>query len=142
MALQLIGEIELAGATFSVRWIPQRRRDEIIEQAKTRLPGSLATETDPRKYADLIAAESITRWTGLTPLGALELGYEDFEALPVDANGEVPFNVETAKKLYRECLYADFAARIDEVSRNLAREVAREKKRVAASSATSPAPSA
>lgn len=140
MSLQLIGELELAGATFRVRWVPQRRRDEIIEQAKVRAPGSLATETDPRKYADLIAAEEIIGWSGLTPLGALELGYEDFESLEVDAAGEVPFNVPTAQKLYRECLYADFASRIDEVSRNLAREVAREKKRAAASSATSSAP--
>ncbi len=120
-------ELQLGTVKFTVRHVSQRRRNEIAKQAQTR-----GGETDWDKHANLMARDTIAGWTDLTPFDALGWGFDDYEKLPVDADGRVPFTEDTASLLYRECLISQFRNHLDECSLSIAREVAQAKKRLAA----------
>lgn len=119
-------ELTLDGVPLRVRFVAQRRLNEI---------GRLLTRTgepDFDKQAELLAKERIAGWEKLTPLDALGWGFEDYETLPTDADGYVPFTEANAVTLYRGCLFGAFRHHIDTCSLNIAREVAQAKKRAAA----------
>lgn len=119
--------LTLGTVTISVRFVSQRRRNEI---------GRLATqrtgEMDFDRYADLFARDAIGGWSEFRPLDALGFGYEDFETLPIGEDGCVPFSPETASLLYRECLVGAFRNQIDATCNAIASEVAHAKKKAAA----------
>lgn len=130
----------LPGPTFYIRYVSPRRRDEIVRLSQVRKPGDVFDTTDPDKFSALWAKELFDGWESLTPLDALELGYPDWESLKTDEQGCVLFNEKTALELYRGCDRVAFRNVLEERSMAIASEVARAKKREAASSATSPAP--
>lgn len=127
MATPLVAELQLGTATIIVRHVPQRRRNEISRDSLTR-----TGETDWEKQSALMAKEVIGGWEDLTPLDALSWGYDDYESLPTDDNGKVPYTEATAVKLYADCLISQFRNPIDDCSLTIAREVAQAKKRAAA----------
>lgn len=120
-------ELTIGAAKFNLRFVSQRRRNELSNKATPR-----GGEFNHDTFSDLYAREAITGWSNLTPVDCLGFGYEDFEALPVDEHGCVPFSPDTASLLYRECLMASFRNPVDAAVNAIAAEVAQAKKRLAA----------
>lgn len=96
-----LGGSKEAPIEVDVRYIGPARRREIREACSQDDPVTFTPEADPRKFAEAIAVEHVVGWRNLTPefVGA-EIGYEDYDALPVDESGHVPFSVDTMLKLW------------------------------------------
>lgn len=139
MAKEYTAVVEIADAEFDVRFVGQKRRDEISDANTQKRAGNLIGDLNIGKYQEELADEQIAGWRNVTRATAMRLGYEDFDALPEDEQGQVPYAQLTARKLYRYALRDRFANVIDEASRSILEGLARKNARPSASSASSPA---
>lgn len=133
--------VELADAEFDVRFLSQKTRDEIADRNTRKVAGQVIGELHLPKFQADMADALIAGWRKVTPETAMRLGYEDFDELPVNDAGEIPYTAPTARKLYRFALRDRFAAELDTTSRGILEGLARAKKFVSGSSATSAEPS-
>jgi hypothetical protein len=124
-------EIEIGDVTVEVRFVSQKERERINDEATPRG----AERADRTKLANGLADAQIVGWHNLTPLDALGWGYLDFEDLPVGDDGCVPYSPQIAQLLFRECQYSKFAQPIEQTTLNMMEAIAREKKLAATRSA-------
>jgi len=135
---------EIDGAEIDVRFVSQTRRDAITEKYTRRIGGAAIGRTDWDRVNEELADEMIVGWRNLKLATVMRFGFEDFDTLTPDAEGNVPYSQLTARLLISKSLRVlrsgepGFAQIIDDVSRGILEAQARKNAPASPSSESSP----